>query len=111
MTQNQINSYKNAHPNQNLRIFVVEDDDTSCQIKTDVNRFGTLVKVVEAAYPQLTGGRDSTGSSLQRWWKRANALQKILKAVASLIRRTTSWSATRSRARWWACRTREPTGS
>jgi hypothetical protein len=85
MTQNQINSYKNAHPNQNLRIFVVEDDDTSCQIKTDVNRFGTLVKVVEAAYPQLTGGRDSTGTSLQRWWRRANALQKILKAAASLI--------------------------
>ncbi len=85
MSQNQINSYKSAHANQNLRIFVIEDDDTSCQIRTDVNRFGTLVKAVETAYPQLTGGRDSTGTTLQRFWRRANALQKILKAAASLI--------------------------
>jgi hypothetical protein len=85
MSQTQINNYKSVHPNQNLRIFVVEDDDTSCQIKTDVNRFGALVRAVEAAYPQLTGGRDSTGTSLQRWWRRANALQKIIKAAASLI--------------------------
>ena len=44
------------------------------------------MKAVEAAYPLLTGGRDSTVQHLQRWWKRANALQKILKAVASLIK-------------------------
>ncbi len=85
MSQPQLNSYKNAHPSSNLRIFVVEDDDTSCQIKTDPNRFGNLVKAVEAAYPLLTGGRDSTSSNLQRWWRRANALQKIIKAVASVI--------------------------
>jgi hypothetical protein len=83
--QAQLNSYKTAHPNQNMRIFVIEDDDTSCQIKTDVNRFGALVKAVELAYPQLTGGRDTTASNLQRWWRRANALQKIIKAVASII--------------------------
>jgi hypothetical protein len=85
MMQTQINSYKSAHPNQNLRIFVIEDDDTSCKIKTDVNRFGALVKAVEAAYPRLTGGRDSTSSNLQKWWKRANSLQKIIKAIASVI--------------------------
>ena len=85
MSQVQINNYKATHPSQNMRIFIVEDDDTSCQIKTDVNRFGNLVKAVEAAYPRLTGGRDSTSSTLQRWWKRANALQKIIKAVASVI--------------------------
>jgi hypothetical protein len=83
--QQQINSYKSAHPNQNMRVFVVEDDDTSCQIKADVNRFGALIKAVETAYPKLTGGRDSTGTNLQRWWKRADALQKLIRAVASFI--------------------------
>jgi hypothetical protein len=85
MTQTALTNYKTAHPNQNLRVFVVEDDDTSCQIKTDVARFAGLIKAVETAYPQLTGGKDSTNSSLQRLWKRANALQKLIKAVASVI--------------------------
>ncbi len=86
INQTQLNNYKSAHPNQNLRVFVIEDDDTSCQIKTDPARFSNLVKAVESAYPLLTGGRDSTGGTLQRIWKRANALQRILKALASLIK-------------------------
>jgi hypothetical protein len=85
ISQNQINSYKAVHPNQNMRLFVVEDDDTACQIKTDVNRFKAVVTAVESAYPTLTGGRDTTGSNLQRWWRRANALQRIIKAVAGFI--------------------------
>jgi hypothetical protein len=83
-TQTQLASYKAAHPNSNMRVFVVEDDDTACQIKTDVSRFGSLIKAVEGAYPQLTGGKD-TATSVQKFWKRANALQKILRAIASLI--------------------------
>jgi hypothetical protein len=86
INQTQLNNYKTAHPNQNLRVFVVEDDDTPCQIKTDPARFSNLVKAVEAAYPLLTGGRDSTGGSLQKIWKRANAIQRIIKALASLIK-------------------------
>jgi hypothetical protein len=86
INQAQLNSYKSAHPNQNLRVFVVEDDDTPCQIKVDPARFSRLVKAVEAAYPTFTGGRDSTSSGLQRIWKRANAIQKLIKALASLIK-------------------------
>jgi hypothetical protein len=86
INQTQLNSYKAGHPNQNLRVFFVEDDDTSCQIKTDPARFSNLVKAVEAAYPMFTGGRDSTGGNLQKIWKRANAIQRILKALASLIK-------------------------
>jgi hypothetical protein len=85
ITQTALTNYKNAHPNQNMRTFVIEDDDTSCQIKADVPRFAALVKAVESAYPSLTGGKDSTGTSLQRLWRRANALQKIIKAFASFI--------------------------
>lgn len=85
ITQTALANYKTAHPNSNMRVFVVEDDDTSCQIKTDVTRFSTLVKAVETAYPLLTGGKDTTSSNIQKIWKRANALQKIIKAVASVI--------------------------
>jgi hypothetical protein len=86
INQTQLNNYRSAHPGQNLRVFVVEDDDTSCQIKTDPARFSNLVKAVEAVYPMLTGGRDSTGVSLQKIWKRANAIQRLIKALASLIK-------------------------
>ena len=85
MTQTALTNYRTAHPGQNMRVFVIEDDDTACQIKTDVSRFATLVKAVETAYPLLTGGKDSTGTTIQKYWKRANALQKLIKAVASII--------------------------
>ena len=86
INQTQLNNYKSAHPSQSLRVFVVEDDDTSCQIKTDPARFSNLVRAVEAAYPLLTGGRDATGGNLQKIWKTANAFQRILKALASAIK-------------------------
>ncbi len=86
INQTQLNNYKTAHPNQNLRVFFVEDDDTPCQIKVDPARFTTLVKTVEAAYPLLTGGRDSTSSTLGKIWKRANAIQRLIKALASILK-------------------------
>ena len=86
INQTQLNSYRSAHPKQSLRVFLVEDDDTSCQIKTDPARFSRLVKAVELAYPMFTGGRDSTSGGLQRIWKRAHAIQQLLKALASLIK-------------------------
>jgi hypothetical protein len=86
ITQHQLNSYKTTHPNQSFRVFLVEDDDTSCQIKTDPARFSRLVKAVEAAYPLLAGGKDVTSGGIQKIWKRAHVLQQLLKALASLIK-------------------------
>jgi hypothetical protein len=85
ISQTQLNNYKVNHPDQNLRVFLVEDDDAPCQIKVDPARFATLVKAVESAYPKLTGGKDGT-SGIQRIWQRANAIQQILKALASFIK-------------------------
>jgi hypothetical protein len=85
MSQIQLNSYKQGHPNQNLRVFLVEDDDTPCKIKVDPSRFANLVKSVEAAYPLLTGGRDTTSGTL-KIFKKANAIQRIIKALASVIK-------------------------
>jgi len=83
-SQAQLDAYKAAHPNQNLRLLAVEDDDGACQIRLDGNRFKTFQSVLQANYPNLTGGKD-TISALVRIYKRANALQRILRAAYSWI--------------------------
>ena len=83
-SQSQINSYKSLHPSQNVRILALEDDDGACQIKMDGNRFKTFMTTLQGQYPNLTGGKD-TLSSLGKVFKRANALQKILRAAYSFI--------------------------
>jgi hypothetical protein len=83
-TQSQVTAYKTAHPNQNMRILAIEDDDGACQIRLDGDRFKTFQTTLQNNYPNLTGGKDST-SGLARIFKRANALQRILKAAYSWI--------------------------
>ena len=83
-TQSQLTAYKTAHPNQNVRILAIEDDDGACQIRLDGNRFKTFQTALQNAYPNLTGGKDST-SGLARIFKRANALQRILRAAYSWL--------------------------
>jgi hypothetical protein len=83
-TQAQLNAYKTAHPNQNFRIVAFEDDDGACQIRLDGNRFKTFMNTIQSAYPSLTGAKDTT-SGLVKVVKRANALQKILRAAYSFI--------------------------
>jgi hypothetical protein len=83
-SQTQLNNYKAAHPSQNFRVIALEDDDTGCQIKFDANRFKNLQAVLQAAYPNLTGSKDTTGT-IGKIVKRANALQKILRSVYSFI--------------------------
>jgi hypothetical protein len=84
-SQAQLNAYRAAHPNQNFRVVALEDDDTGCVIKFDANRFKNLVSTIQTAYPNLTGAKDTTGGTLVRYVKRANALQKILSAAYSFI--------------------------
>jgi hypothetical protein len=84
-SQTQLNAYKAAHPNQNFRIIALEDDDTGCRIKFDANRFRNLQNTLQAEYPNLTGGKDTSSSMLGRYIKRANALQKILRSAYSFI--------------------------
>jgi hypothetical protein len=81
----QLNAYKAAHPNQNVRILAVEDDDGACQIRLDGDRFKALQIALQSAYASLTGGKDTTTTALGRAFKRANALQKILRAAYSWL--------------------------
>src|SRR5436309_11333049 len=80
----QLDAYNAAHPGQNIRVFVVEDDDTACQIKADRNLLNDAIKAVDGAYQAITAGNDSS-SSAQKTFKRASAFQKLWAALASLI--------------------------
>jgi hypothetical protein len=82
--QAQLANYKTAHPNQNFRVVALEDDDTGCAIKFDADRFKNMLTTLQNQYPNLTGAKDTT-NFIVKWVKRANGLQKILRAAYSFI--------------------------
>jgi hypothetical protein len=84
-SKTQIDQYNAAHPGQNMRVFVVEDDDTPCEIKTGKDQFKLLATAVDGANQAQTAGKDTTSSTLTKIWKYAKALIQIYNAVASLI--------------------------
>jgi hypothetical protein len=84
-SRTQLDQYNAAHPNKNIRVFFIEDDDTACDIRTDRNRLQELFRAVDGAYRDLTAGNDSS-TSTQRLYKRANALYRVLVALASWIK-------------------------
>ena len=81
----QIANYNAAHPNQNFRVFFVEDDDTACEIKADKDIVGSFLKVVDGANGFLTAGNDSS-NALVKAFKRARALYNLWASVTSLIK-------------------------
>ncbi len=85
MSQTQLDQYSQQHPGQNLRIFVVEDDDTACEIRIDSTRTANLFKAVKLVYGDLTGGKDSTAGTT-RLFRRAPMLLTLLKAITSFFK-------------------------
>jgi hypothetical protein len=84
-SKTQLDQYNVAHPNQNVRVFVVEDDDTACQIKTDPNRFQRLILAVDSAYKKLTTGNDSS-TTVTKAYKYGMALYSVWQALAYWIK-------------------------
>ena len=81
----QLDAYNAAHPQQNLRVFIVEDDDTACQIKTDVGRAERLFKVVDSVYHDLSAGNDSS-NTVVRAYKYARGAKNLWQAIVSFFR-------------------------
>lgn len=79
-SQSQLDAYKSAHPNESVRVFLVEDDDTACEIKTNPSDFQRALATVDAANRALTAGRDSL-----KIWAFAQAVQNLFSAFSSLI--------------------------
>jgi len=84
-SKSQIDGYNAAHPGQNVRVYVVEDDDTACQIKTSSDAWKKALEAVDAANKARTAGKDTTSSTGEKLWKFAQAFQKLLSALASII--------------------------
>ena len=84
-SKSQLDAYHAAHPGQNVRVFVIEDDDTACQIKTSTDLWKKALDAVDAANQVRTAGKDTTSSTGQKTFKFAQAFQKLLSALASLI--------------------------
>ena len=84
-SKTQLDNYHAAHPAQDVRVFVVEDDDTACEIKTTNDFWQNVVNAVDGANQALTAGKDTTSSTADKTWKFAKAIQKLLAALASLI--------------------------
>ena len=84
-SKSQLDAYHAAHPGQNVRVFVIEDDDTACQIKTSTDLWKEALDAVDAANQVRTAGKDTTSSTGEKTWKFAQAFQKLLSALASLI--------------------------
>ena len=84
-SKQQLDQYNTAHPGQNVRVFVVEDDDTPCQIKTDPDRFQRMVAVVDSAYKLMTTGNDSSITG-NRIYKFAKAAYNVWQALASFFK-------------------------
>lgn len=84
-SQTQLDQYNAAHPGQNVRVFVVEDDDTACRIKTDPERFQKLILAVDSAYNRLTTGNDSS-TVVRKYFGYGKAADNIWQALAALIK-------------------------
>ena len=80
----QLDAYNAAHPGQNVRVFVVEDDDTACEIKANRDIIGNLLKAVDDANKALSAGNDSS-STIRKDYKRASAFQKLWAALAAFF--------------------------
>jgi hypothetical protein len=83
-SQTQLDTYKSQHPGQAVRIFVVEDDDGPCTIKTDSGRVARMFQQIATTYGDLTGGKDTTLLSVKSF-KKAQSLFQLLKRVWSVI--------------------------
>jgi len=83
-SQGQLDAFKAAHPNQSVRVFLLEDDDGACQIKMDSTRVATLFKNLKTAYGDLTGGKDDELFSIKTFTK-AVSLLSFLKSAWSAI--------------------------
>ena len=84
-SKQQLDTYNAAHPNSNIRVFVVEDDDTACEIKTDPARFQHVIFSADSAYNSLTSGNDSS-TTVRKYYGYARSAYNIFQALASWIK-------------------------
>jgi hypothetical protein len=83
-SQAQIDAYHAAHPGETFRIVALEDDDTSCEMKVDQDRWKTFIGSIGPLYKDITGATDS--GTVRKYIAAGRSLRKFLSALASLIK-------------------------
>ena len=84
-SKTQLDQYNAAHPGQSIRVFVVEDDDTACSIRTDPDRFQKLIFAVDSAYNRFTSGNDSS-TFWKKYYGYATSAYSVWQRLAALIK-------------------------
>ena len=85
MSQSQIDAYNAQHPGQAMRLFFMEDDDTSCEIRANNTDLRQLLTSVDSLVKGFSGGNAEetvTGKAFRYY----RAAQKLVSVIASAIR-------------------------
>jgi hypothetical protein len=82
-SQAEINSYHAGHPGETFRIVAMEDDDTSCEMKVDPNRWKTFIGSIGPLYRDVTGAIDT--GTVRKYLAAGRSLRNFLSALASFI--------------------------
>ena len=83
-SQAQLDDYHSKHPGQNVRVYVVEDDDTACQIKTDGPAFADALAALDTLLRGHAAGKD-TITDVGKRFKAAETFIRLLSTVGSFI--------------------------
>jgi hypothetical protein len=84
-SQAQLDAFRQQHPTQHVRLFFLEDDEAPCEIRNDPNRLKTILQQVDAITRGKSGGRDTTSSTIGRFFKYAPVVGQLYAALASLV--------------------------
>jgi hypothetical protein len=83
-SQAQLDDYRTKHAGQNIRVYVVEDDDTACQIKTDGNQLAMGLAQLDSIVKGFGAGKDTVTGGLKQF-QTAQGFLKLLSVLGSLI--------------------------
>jgi len=84
-TTAQLEAYQAANPGQGFRVFVVEDDDGACVMKTQSTTISNTIATIERLWPQITGGL-LKGLPLSKRVEAARALIPFVGAIANFFK-------------------------
>ena len=85
LSQAQLDAYSSQHPGQSIRLFFLEDDDTSCEIRADNADLRRVIQTVDSLVRGYSGGTDSAGP-FGRVYRSYSMLQKLYSVVSSAVR-------------------------
>jgi hypothetical protein len=87
--QDQMDAIERTYPGRSYVILALEDDDTACEIKTGVDRFGNVFTALKNAYQSYIGLKDVkivTINGVVRVVGAARSAASLINALANLIK-------------------------